>query len=134
MRATLMYVWAGLLLLAGPAAMAQVAGTTKLGIEGVAIEHIALGWSAKKDVLGKGVYNEEGKKVGTINDVIIAPDNAISYVIIGASSFVGLKRHNVAIPANQLTSDEKRILLPGATKDAIKAMPDFQYAKAKKGS
>jgi sporulation protein YlmC with PRC-barrel domain len=133
MKVKQLLIFTGLALMAAsPASYSQVAGSTKLGIEGVTLEAIAIGWSAKRDVLGKTVYNEEGKKVGIITDVIIAPDNAISYLIIGAGGFVGIKRHNVAIPANQVTADLDKIVLPGATKEAIKAMPKFEYAKKDK--
>ena len=93
---------------------------------------VAVGWSAKKQVLGKTVYNENKEKVGAIDDLIIAPDRAVSFAIIGAGGFVGLGRHDVAIPVTQLKqADDGKILLPGATKQAIKAMPRFEYAKAK---
>jgi hypothetical protein len=51
--------------------------------------------------------------------------------IIGAGGFVGLARHDVAIPIAQLKqADDGKIVLRGATKQAIKAMPRFEYAKA----
>jgi len=113
--------------MATPHAYSQIAGTTTVGIE---ITHlVAAGWSAKKQILGKVVYNEDGAQVGKIDDLIIAPDSALSYVIIGAGGFVGLKRHHVAIPAGQLYLRDGPFYLPGATKAAIKAMPPFEYAK-----
>ena len=111
---------------------AQVAGSTSLGVTAEELRAVAVGWSAKKQVLGKTVYNENKEKVGAIDDLIIAPDRAVSFAIIGAGGFVGLGRHDVAIPVNQLKqADDGKILLPGATKQAIKAMPRFEYAKAK---
>jgi sporulation protein YlmC with PRC-barrel domain len=91
-----------------------------------------LGWSAKKQVLGKTVYNENNEKVGVIDDLIIAPDRAVSFAIIGAGGFAGIRRHDVAIPVTQLKqAADGKIVLPGATKEAIKAMPRFEYARAK---
>ena len=111
---------------------AQVAGSTSLGVTAEELRAVAVGWSAKKQVLGKTVYNENKEKVGAIDDLIIAPDRAVSFAIIGAGGFVGLGRHDVAIPVTQLKqADDGKILLPGATKQAIKAMPRFEYAKAK---
>ena len=43
--------------------------------------------------------------------------------------FVGLKRHQVAIPVAQLQERDGSFVLPGATKAAIKALPAFEYAK-----
>jgi len=48
---------------------------------------------------------------------------------IGAGGFAGVGRHDVAIPVNQLKHEEGKIVLPGATKEAIKALPKFEYAK-----
>ena len=113
---------------AGPAS-AQVAGSTRLGVAVEQTRAVALGWSAKKQVLGKAVYNEQNQRVGTIDDLIIAPDTAVSFVIIGAGGFVGIGRHDVLIPVEQLKQQDKKFVLPGATKEAIKALPKFEYAK-----
>jgi sporulation protein YlmC with PRC-barrel domain len=113
---------------AGPAS-AQVAGSTRLGVAVEQTRAVALGWSAKKQVIGKAVYNEQNQRVGTIDDLIIAPDTAVSFVIIGAGGFVGLGRHDVLIPVEQLKQQDKKFVLPGATKEAIKALPKFEYTK-----
>ncbi|WP_460554532.1 PRC-barrel domain-containing protein [Comamonas piscis] len=106
-----------------------VAGGVRLGVEQTEIQAVATGWSLKKSVLGKSVYNEEGKSVGKIDDVIVAPDKAVSYAIIGAGGFLGVGKHDVAIPVGQFRVQNDKITLPGATKDALKALPKFEYAK-----
>jgi PRC-barrel domain len=113
---------------AGPAG-AQVAGSTRLGVTVEQTSAIAVGWSAKKRVLGQPVYNEQNQRVGIIDDLVIAPGSAVSFVIIGAGGFVGLGRHDVLIPVEQLTQQDNKFVLPGATKEAIKALPKFEYAK-----
>ncbi len=111
------------------AARAQVAGRATIGLATAEMDAVVLGWSAKKQVLGKPVYNEKNEKVGTIDDVIITPDQAVSYAIVGAGGFVGLAKHDVAIPIIQIKQDDGKFVLEGATKDVIKAMPKFEYAK-----
>lgn len=106
-----------------------VAGTSTLGVAAAEVQAIATGWSLKKSVLGKSVYNEEGKAVGKIDDVIVAPDKAVSYAIIGAGGFLGMGKHDVAIPVSQFRLESNKIPLPGATRDALKALPKFEYAK-----
>jgi len=108
---------------------AQVAGSTTTGVTVEEIKTIALGWSAKKQILGKPVYNDKDEKVGEVDDLIIAPDSSVSYAIIGVGGFLGLGERQVAIPVNHFKSGDGRIVLPGATKDALQAMPSFQYAK-----
>lgn len=112
------------------AAFAQpVAGTATIGITATEVQVVATGWSLKKSVLGKSVYNEEGKSIGKIDDIIVAPDSSISYAIVGAGGFLGLGKHDVAIPVKNFKVENKKITLPGATKDALKALPKFEYAK-----
>jgi sporulation protein YlmC with PRC-barrel domain len=110
-------------------ASGQVAGSTTIGVTVENMKTVALGWSAKKQVLNKTVYNENKEKVGVIDDLIIAPDGSLSFAIVGAGGFVGLGRHDIAIPIEQLKTDGGTFVLPGATKAAIKALPKFEYAK-----
>ena len=108
---------------------AQVAGSTTVGISVEEMKMVALGWSAKKKILGKAVYNDKNEKIGTVDDLIITPDKSVSYAIIGAGGFLGIGKHDVAVPVGQFKEDKGRIVLAGATKDALKAMPKFEYAK-----
>jgi sporulation protein YlmC with PRC-barrel domain len=112
------------LLIATPACLAQqvVGSITREQRD------VTTGWSTKRQVLEKKVFNDNGETVGKIDDIIVAPDKAVSYAIIGAGGFLGVGRHDVAIPVSQLKEDGGRFILAGASKDAIKAMPEFEYA------
>jgi sporulation protein YlmC with PRC-barrel domain len=111
---------------------AQVAGSSTIGVTKEEIKAVMEGWSAKKAVLGKAVYNEKNEKIGTIDDLIITPDRSVSYAIIGAGGFLGIGKHDVAIPMSQLKLEKDKFILPGATKEALKALPKFEYAKVEK--
>ncbi|HEY9066508.1 MAG TPA: PRC-barrel domain-containing protein [Burkholderiaceae bacterium] len=129
MQRTLLMALLGLsFALANGAARAQVAGTTTVGISVTAVQEVAVGWSAKKQIIGHAVYNDAGDKVGRIDDLIVTPDSSVSYAIVGVGGFVGVRRHHVAIPVTLLAQRDGEFLLPGATKEAIKAMPAFDYA------
>jgi PRC-barrel domain protein len=108
---------------------AQVAGSTTIGVPATEITVLTKGWSAKNQILGKLVYNEQDEKVGQVDDIIVAPDKAISYAILGVGGFLGLGERNVVIPFTQLKADDGKFMLRGATKDALKALPAFDYAK-----
>jgi sporulation protein YlmC with PRC-barrel domain len=108
---------------------AQVAGSTTIGVPATEITTLAHGWSAKKQILGKLVYNEQDEKVGAVGDIIVAPDKSISYAIVSVGGFLGLGEHYVAIPFNQFKAGDGKYVLRGATKDALKAIPKFDYAK-----
>jgi len=108
---------------------AQVAGgTTTVDASIVTSTQIAMGWSVKKTLMGKTIYSDAGQSVGTIEDLIISPDRNVSYVIVGAGGFIGMGRHDVAIPVTQIQDQAGRLVMAGATKDMIKAMPEFTYA------
>jgi len=118
-----------MLLAPGGDAASQVAGSTTLGVSVEEVKAVAIGWSAKRQILGKAVYNEKKEQVRRIDDIIVTPERAVSYVIVGAGGFVGLGRHDVAIPVNQLQQQDGKYVLSGATKEAIKSLPKFEYAK-----
>jgi sporulation protein YlmC with PRC-barrel domain len=107
---------------------AQVAGSTLIGVSVAEMRDVSTGWSAKRAILGQSVFNEKDERVGSIDDIIIAPDKAVSYAIINAGGFIGLTKHDVAIPVSQLKLVDKKLVLAGATKEALKASPPFQYA------
>jgi len=108
---------------------AQVAGSTTTGVSPDEVKTLTRGWSAKKQILGKPVYNDQDEQVGEVEDLIVTPDKSLSYAIIGVGGFLGLGTYDVAIPVDQFQSSDGKIVLPGVTKDTLKAMPPFQYAK-----
>jgi sporulation protein YlmC with PRC-barrel domain len=119
---------AGVFFAAVPAAAQVAGGSTTMGISVVESTQIALGWSVKKTLLGKTIYNESGKKVGKVQDIIIAPDKSVSYIIVGAGGFIGMGRHDVAIPVTQIQDQAGKLVMAGATQDMIKSMPQFEYS------
>ncbi|MPW16399.1 PRC-barrel domain containing protein [Paraburkholderia sp. CNPSo 3157] len=112
-------------------ASAQVAGAQTIGVSVEQESIIINGWSAKKSLLGKPIYNEQGQKVGVLHDIIISPDNAASFAVVAAHQFLGVSQHDVAIPMAQLDYTGGKLVWAGATKDAVKAIPAFQYAKVR---
>ena len=107
----------------------QIVGSTQLGVAVAELRDVTVGWSAKRQILGQSIYNDKGEAIGKADDIIIAPDKAVSYAIIGAGGFLGVGKHDVAIPVSQLKQSDGNIVLAGATKEAIKAMPPFEYAR-----
>jgi sporulation protein YlmC with PRC-barrel domain len=120
---------AGIILISPAASHAQVAGTTLLGVSVAEMRDVALGWSVKRTILGQPVYNDKNERVGSVDDLIVTPDKALSYAIVNVGGFLGLAKHDVAIPVSQLKLVDKKLVLPGATKEALKASPEFQYAQ-----
>jgi hypothetical protein len=129
MKPIRIFVLATLALAAAPAARAQVAGSTLVGVSIAEAREVATGWSAKRQILGQPVFNDKDERIGSIDDIIVAPDKAISYAIINVGGFTGLTKHDVAIPVSQLKLINNKLALAGATKEALKASPPFEYAR-----
>jgi sporulation protein YlmC with PRC-barrel domain len=113
----------------GPAvADAPVAGKAMLGMTVAEAELIANGWRVSK-LLHADVRNDKGEKIGKIDDIVVAPDGTLSLAVIDVGGFLGIGAHRVAIPVHemQVAQNGARITLPGANKDALKALPDFKY-------
>jgi len=112
-------------------AQAQVAGSAILGVTALELRELAtLGWSAKRQVLGVPVFNDKSERIGTVDDIVMAPDMARSYAIIGVGGFLGVGKRNVAIRLTQLIRQvDGSFVLVGATKDVLKALPPFEFAR-----
>jgi sporulation protein YlmC with PRC-barrel domain len=108
---------------------AQTAGSSLVSVSVAELREVANGWSAKKQILGKDVYNDTGDKIGDVADLIVTPSRSLSYAIVGVGGFLGIGEHNVAVPVSMFKQQMGKITLPGATKDALKAAPKFEYAK-----
>jgi sporulation protein YlmC with PRC-barrel domain len=113
---------------------APVAGRAPLGVTVIQMEAVVVGWSAKRDLFDKAVVNDKNEKIGKVDDLIMSPSKdsntpAATFAIIGVGGFLGIGKRDVAIPMEQLKLQNKQLILPGATKDALKALPPFEYQK-----
>ncbi|OFX23059.1 MAG: photosystem reaction center subunit H [Anaeromyxobacter sp. RBG_16_69_14] len=100
-----------------------VAGSITLGVTVEESTAVAIGYRASK-LIGAIVYNynDRNAKIGKIGDLIVKPDGTLSLAIVDVSGFLGIGRHHVAIPVGQFTSVKPKIVLPGATKEALKRL------------
>jgi|SRR5215471_7958157 len=107
-----------------------IAGGVVLGVEVRELAIVATGYRMSK-LLKSAVYNEKNEKIGKAEEFIVRTDGTLSYAIIDVGGFLKIGTHRVAIPVNQFSEvTPGRLLLPGATKDALKQMPEFKYAKS----
>ena len=49
-------------------------------------------------------------------------------MVLSVGGFLGIGDKLIALPYEQMRTDGKKIVLPGATKDSLKALPEFKYA------
>ena len=109
-------------------AAACVAGTERRVFKEKDTSRAINGVSAKRQLLGQKVYNDQGEMVGKIEDLILTK-KVVTYAIVGAGGFLGLRTHDVAIPAGKFLRDEDRVVLPDASKEALREMPSFEYTQ-----
>ena len=87
---------------------------------------VATGFRSSK-VVGASVVNETNETVGAIDDLIVTPNERVPYAILSVGGFLGMGTKYVVVPFSSLQMQDKKIVLPGATKDALKALPEFKY-------
>ena len=110
--------------LAGPA-LSQGAPQT-VALVKVDPQTIATGYRSSK-VVGASVVNEANETVGAIDDLIVTPTERVPYAILSVGGFLGMGTKYVVVPFSSLQMQDKKIVLPGGTKDALKALPEFKY-------
>ncbi len=77
---------------------------------------------------GTNVVSPKNEKIGDLDDLIVGKDRVL-FAIIEVGGFLGLGSHLIAVPYTSLQISEqgKRIVLPGATKEQVKGLPEFKY-------
>ena len=123
---------AAVLALVAPSPYVQAASSKNLSVSQQELNLAEKGWSAKKDIIGKAVYNDNNEKIGDVNDMIFSRNNSASFVVIGVGGFLGMGEHDVAVPLSRIKHDNDKLILAGATKEALKKMPEFRYAKSER--
>ena len=91
------------------------------------IVKVATGYRASK-VIGTPVVNDANDTVGKVDDIIIGQDGKSPFVVLSVGGFLGMGNKLVVLPYEQLKTTDGKIVLPGATKDALKSLPEFKYA------
>lgn len=88
---------------------------------------LATGYRTSK-VVGSMVFNEANEKVGTIDDLIVTPTETVPYAVLSVGGFLGVGSKFVVVPFSSLQVKDRQMVLYGATKDSLKALPSFKYA------
>ena len=127
-KAPLTVVLLGVAIAAPAVSYAQVAGSSLIAFTAIELRQVTNGWSAKRQIIGQPVFNDANEKIGSVDDIIVAGDKAVSYAIVNAGGFLALTKYDVAIPVSRFELVDDKLILPGATKDALLATPRFEYA------
>jgi hypothetical protein len=87
---------------------------------------LATGYRTSK-VVGSTVVNEANVTVGTIDDLIVTPTEKVPFAVLSVGGFLGMGSKYVVVPFSSLQVKDKQMVLPGATKESLKALPEFKY-------
>lgn len=115
-----------------PSSFAQTSAAPVVGgsIMAVNVEIVATTGYRASELLGSDIYNDQGEKIGKLDDFIVGSGAEVSVAVIAVGGFLGMGSRMVAVPATLIEGNEKnQIVLPGGTKDELKALPEFRYAK-----
>lgn len=88
---------------------------------------LATGYRTSK-LVGSTVVNEANEPVGTIDDLIVAPNEKVPFAVLSVGGFLGMGTKYVVVPYSALEVRDKRMVLPGATKESLKSLPEFTYS------
>ena len=115
---------AGIVLATGPAL--PQAGVQLIKVD---LSVVAKGYRMSK-LIGSSVINDKNEKIGTVDDVIADKEKKqLSFAVLQVGGFLGLGGRLVAVPYDNLVIDDngQKITLPGATKDELKKLSEFNY-------
>ena len=115
----------GIVLAPGPARP-----QTGVALVKVDLSVVAKGYRMSK-LIGSSVINDKNEKIGTVDDVIADKDKKqLNFAVLQVGGFLGVGGRLVAVPFDSLVIDDKerKITLPGATKDELKKLAEFKYA------
>ena len=112
-------------LLTGPV-WAQGAPQT-VSIERVDVHKLSAGYRSSK-IVGSPVVNDANEKIGDIDDLLVEPSDKVLFAVLSVGGFLGMGEHLVVVPFGSLQITGNRVMLPGGSKEALKALPEFTYA------
>jgi len=90
-------------------------------------QSLATGYRTSK-VVGSTVVNEANETVGTIDDLIVTPNEKVPFAVLSVGGFLGMGTKYVVVAYSALEVHDKRMVLRGATKESLKSLPEFKYS------
>ena len=93
----------------------------------VDVQKLAAGYRASK-VIGSSVVNDANETIGKIDELLVSSDGKQPYAVLSIGGFLGVGTHLVVVPYETLKFSDKRVRLPGGTKEGLKMLPEFKYA------
>jgi hypothetical protein len=93
----------------------------------VDVQKLSAGYRASK-VIGSSVVNDANETIGTVDDLLVSRDGKQPYAVLSIGGFLGMGNRLVVVPYETLKFADKKVMLPGGTKEGLKMLPEFKYA------
>lgn len=89
----------------------------------------AMGDAASLDkMIGKDVYGADGKKIGSIDDIILDPQTGKAQLaVIERGGLLGIGGKDFAVDYTLIGMEGDRLVAKQVTEEQAKAMPEFKY-------
>lgn len=94
----------------------------------VDVQTLAAGYRASK-VIGTKVVNDAQETIGEIEELLVSVDGKQPYAVLSIGGFLGMGEHLVVVPYSSLRFADKKATLPGGSKEGLRMLPEFHYAK-----
>lgn len=98
-----------------------------VSIEKVDVVKVAAGYRATK-IIASPVVNDANEKIGDIDDLLVATSDKVLFAVLSVGGFLGIGERLVVVPFTSLKITGNKVMLPGGTKAALEALPEFKYA------
>ena len=93
----------------------------------VDVQKLSAGYRASK-VIGSSVVNDANETICTVDDLLVSRDGKQPYAVLSIRGFLGMGNRLVVVPYETLKFADKKVMLPGGTKEGLKMLPEFKYA------
>jgi hypothetical protein len=113
-------------IITGQAIAADVTPQT-VEITKVDVQKLQAGYRASK-VIGSTVINDANETIGKVDDLLVSPDGKQPFAVLSVGGFLGVGSHYVVVPYANLKVNDKKLMLPGASKEGLRMLPEFKYA------
>uniref|UniRef100_UPI0031018798 PRC-barrel domain-containing protein n=1 Tax=Neorhizobium sp. EC2-8 TaxID=3129230 RepID=UPI0031018798 len=102
----------------------------EVGLVDIEVKDVAKGFRAETLKL-KTVVNEKGEAIGKIDDFIFSRDGGQVFVVLAVGDLTGLHGNLIAVPFQKLQFGDgaNKVVLPGATREALTKLPVFLHEK-----
>lgn len=78
-----------------------------------------------EQLIGKDIYGSGGEEIGEIEDIVIRSDGQAVAVLADIGGFLGLGAKRVAIPMDQLSMQDDRIVAKNLTQQTAENLPEY---------